>query len=82
MPTTLNRNNKFLILYKANFLSDLNHRTALHFATANDQPNIVKKLLSHPDIDVNVRSKKGLTPVMEATKNSKLKSLEVMLIMP
>ena len=36
--------------------------------------------LSRRDIDVNVLSKKGLTPVMEATKKGKIESLKVTMI--
>ena len=56
---------------------DHNERTALHSATSTDLPQLVMRLLGHPDIDVNLTSKKGSTPVMEATKNGKLDSLKV-----
>ena len=49
----------------------------LHIGTSLDRGGAIKKLLRHPDIDVNPVSKKGLTPIILATKNAKLNSLEV-----
>ena len=36
--------------------------TALHRASLNDHVEVVKLLLAHPDIDVNVMNKHGYTP--------------------
>ena len=54
--------------------------TALHVATANNQPEIVRKLLAHPDIEVNLKGGKNkLTPVMMATRRGKMQALEVII---
>ena len=58
---------------------DQNERTALHTAAASNLPELVLKFLKHPDIDVNLSSKKGSTPVMEAARNGNLESLKVRL---
>jgi len=60
-------------------LADENKHTPLHIATGTDQPEIVRKLLSHKDIDVNPRSCKDLTPILMATRNGKIRALEVLL---
>eukprot|EP00092_Neocalanus_flemingeri_P075701 GFUD01093827.1.p1 GENE.GFUD01093827.1~~GFUD01093827.1.p1 ORF type:complete len:670 (+),score=186.86 GFUD01093827.1:170-2011(+) len=60
-------------------LRDKNGRTILHSATGTNEKAIVRKILSHPDIEVNPTSNKGLTPVMEATKNGKIESLQILL---
>jgi len=56
--------------------------TALHVATANDDPKIIQKLLSHPGIDANPRNKSGLTPVKMATIRGKTQALKVLLESP
>jgi hypothetical protein len=58
-------------------LIDKNGHTALHIGTANDQTEIVRRLLHHPDIEVNPVSNKGLTPIIMATKRGKIQALEV-----
>tara|TARA_R110002050_G_scaffold18127_1_gene53002 strand:- start:260 stop:712 length:453 start_codon:yes stop_codon:yes gene_type:complete len=40
--------------------------TPLHVACSENQPSIIKLLLSHPDIDVNVTTSSGTTPLMLA----------------
>ena len=61
--------------------SDKNMHTALHMATANDDPEIVRKLLSHLNINTNPISKMGLTPVMLATRKGKINALEVIFLL-
>jgi hypothetical protein len=51
--------------------------SALHFGTSLDRPNAVRKLLAHPEIEVNPISKKGLTPIKIATENGKINALKV-----
>merc|ERR1712013_208836 len=60
-------------------LKDTNGRTALHKGARKDFQEIVKELLNHPAIDVNPVDNAGMTPVIEATKFGKLKSLKVLL---
>jgi ankyrin repeat protein len=59
------------------FTSDPFKHTALHIATANDDPEMVRKLLRHPNTDLNPISKIGLTPLMLALKRGKSKALQV-----
>ena len=60
------------------FLSvDEHGLTALHFATAIDNSEIVQKLLNHPDIDPNISNKSGLTAIKQAAIRGKTKALKV-----
>ena len=51
----------------------------MHTAAATNLAELVLKFLKHPDIDVNLSSKKGSTPAMEAARNGNLESLKVKL---
>ena len=46
-----------------NHSNDTLQRTALHIASLNGREEVVKRLLAHPDINVNVRDRGGLTPI-------------------
>ena len=61
--------------------SDKSKLAALHIATANDDPEMVRKLLRHPDTDLNPISKIGLTPLMLALKRGKTKALQVFFLL-
>merc|ERR1712004_731108 len=59
------------------------NRTALHFACHYGSGRMVKRLLAHPGIDLNVRGVNGQTPLMVAvqgvditTRDAEGKSLE------
>ena len=65
-------------MFSLNFISvDEHGLTALHFATASDNSEIVQKLLNHPDIDPNIANKSGLTAIKLATIRGKTKALKV-----
>ena len=57
--------------------TDKHGLTALHIGTANDEPEIVRMLLAHPDIDPGLENKTGLTPLKMATLRGKTEALKV-----
>ena len=60
----------------------MNQSTALHLASAlpKDNQEIVQKLLRHPDIEVNPVNSSMSTPLMMASRNGNIKTLEVTLV--
>ena len=57
-----------------------NQHTALHIATINNQPEMIRSLLQHADIDVNPCNVKGLTPILMATRNGYINALDVIVL--
>lgn len=52
-------------------------KSALSEAAINNHENIVKLLLTHPDIDVNSRGEFGKTPLMAAIENKSPNSINI-----
>ena len=70
----------FVVKLFKRIIDEKNQHTALHIATINDQPEIIRSLLQHADIDVNPHNVKGLTPILMATKNGYINALEVFIV--
>ena len=51
----------------------------IHVAAERGDCDIIKVLLDHPDIDVNVPEQYGPTPLMTAARNGKLEALRLLL---
>ena len=57
----------FKIIY---FKDDILEKTSLHLAVEKDDIEIVKLLLQHKDIDINVEDNKGNKPINYAKSDS------------
>jgi len=65
---------------KVNWKNDkASDRTALIIACENGHDSVVSILLTHPDIDVNVKNGSGYTPFNTARNNSKISCVELLL---
>ena len=58
---------------------NLNQLTALHFASANGHAEVVKLLLAHPHISVNLRNNEGYTPFFLGCFNGHVSVVKLLL---
>ena len=65
--------------YMINRVGGKDKRTALHTATMEQNRETLAILLGHQDIDTNVKTSNGLTPLLLAAAKGKMVSLEVLL---
>ena len=65
--------------YEANLVGGVDARAAIHTATMCDNGTALNLLLNQDDININIQTSRGESPLVMASKNAKMEALEILL---